>query len=538
MKNILLFLAFLLFGFSFGIRANPFSASEQQYIGHKGLFKNSGFEQGFKHWTTSGNCSKSTVSQVPFLNKSARFICTSQSFTLSQAVSIPSDYLGSIVLSCKIKTNDKTLSLKAYSGATLKSTYHVASDNKLHDNNFLLSHGVDKIEISNTSTTSETIIDDCDIKTDESARTLISKISNVSKWGNYTPTFQGWSVTLVDSKYRVEGDSIRISYRGTITSTNSQEWQISLPSGFTVSNEYSGVVKIGTLDASYSTDTHYSILATANDSFLNIGFRNASSSATFAPRPGNQILGSGAPFQIEAVVKVNELEAPSVAVTQEKKVSRLNKDSFFIKIGTGGIVEVDDYDIIDGNCALSGTNNETKTCTYNTGIFTEAPTPIAVACATQIDRNVTVKTPLSVNEFEFTSRTTGHASADNGACFLVGKRKVDQSKKIILQAPLIQEQYFETETQVGLWNGEKLYRRCFTVASDSTGTLNFGTWEANLKPKKINNYNGTRWDIELTEINGNITSIFYDSATGEIKGSTAGGYKVGAGTSFCMEYTK
>lgn len=130
-------------------------------------------------------------------------------------------------------------------------------------------------------------------------------------WKEYPATFQGWGVSLLDCKFREEGDSVRISVKGNITSRNSSEWQVGLPSFYTVSKDYASTVEIGRLDASYTTDSHYSILATANDGFLNVGFRNASSSSTFAPVNGDALLGNGTPFQVEALVKVNELNPVS-----------------------------------------------------------------------------------------------------------------------------------------------------------------------------------------------------------------------------------
>lgn len=524
-------------------------------------------------------------------------------------------------------------------------------------------------------------IDELTIELDSSP---LTQIANISEWQGFTPTFEGLgTVSGIEGRYRIVGDSLQISVKATTGTQTATQVKVSLPSGFTISGSYTSIHVAGALQPNLSADAHYSVLATAGEDFFNIGARSVGGGSLYAKLLGSQILSNGTQFSLEATVKVNELQASSIVAIQEKQVNRLTKDSFFIKIGVGGVVEVDDYDIIDGNCALSGINNETKTCTYNTDIFTVAPTPVAVACGTAQDRNVSVGTYTS-SSFQFTTRVIINTQADNGACFLIGKRKVDQNKSNILVADIeginssdlslvtsqgtgsgnvslsanstnipfgegkdinnewngtqfeakrdgfytfdgflvlnssdtsyikvyinnidqdkfasqlnvnstfkkfhystylevgqklsfrlslnntlinsprnylnvsqsadkeaivenfnkFQEQYFETETQVGLWNGEALYKRCHTVTSDITSSTTLANWGAGLKPKKSNQFFSNSenwWGILSTSSSSAHSIIYYEDTTGQVNSFIASPWKIGAGTSFCMEYTK
>lgn len=103
------------------------------------------------------------------------------------------------------------------------------------------------------------------------------------------------------------------------------------------------------------------------------------------------------------------------------------------------------------------------------------------------------------------------------------------------------DQYSESEIPWGLWNGQQLYRRCFTVGSDITSTSTIDTWDTGLNPKNLLNYSGAVWAFEGYSAPGTGTAtsvIRYDSSSGVVLGVVVSGYKIGAGTSYCMDYTK
>ena len=107
---------------------------------------------------------------------------------------------------------------------------------------------------------------------------------------------------------------------------------------------------------------------------------------------------------------------------------------------------------------------------------------------------------------------------------------------------LKKDQYSTTEMKWGKWNGEQLYRRCFTVASDvTTDTTTVATFAVGLKPKQSVQYASTnQWLIQSATVASSSATYFrlwYNDTNGEITASL-NGWKIGAGTSFCMDYTK
>ena len=108
------------------------------------------------------------------------------------------------------------------------------------------------------------------------------------------------------------------------------------------------------------------------------------------------------------------------------------------------------------------------------------------------------------------------------------------------QNPRLQnDQYSESEIKWGKWNGEQLYRRCFTVASDITTTgTTITTWDSGLNPINVMNYDSTNWELSFRTLSSSFRSIIYSSADGTVKGFMGGGWKIGAGETHCMDYTR
>jgi len=104
-----------------------------------------------------------------------------------------------------------------------------------------------------------------------------------------------------------------------------------------------------------------------------------------------------------------------------------------------------------------------------------------------------------------------------------------------------EDKYTETEKKWGFWNGEQLYRRCFTVGSNLTSTTTITSWVAGLKPKNVSSFSSAVWGLvpSITEggTSGNISYITYNSSTGDVVASISG-HTVLSGTSACMEYVK
>ena len=106
----------------------------------------------------------------------------------------------------------------------------------------------------------------------------------------------------------------------------------------------------------------------------------------------------------------------------------------------------------------------------------------------------------------------------------------------------MQDQYSETEIEWGLWNGQQLYRRCFTVSADITSTSTITTWDSGLTPKGLTGYtNSGTWNFPSSYANSGTDRalITYNDVTGAIQAVINGtGRQISAGTSHCMDYTK
>lgn len=100
------------------------------------------------------------------------------------------------------------------------------------------------------------------------------------------------------------------------------------------------------------------------------------------------------------------------------------------------------------------------------------------------------------------------------------------------------DQYSETEIEWGEWNTEQLYRRCFTVSSQVTGSGTFTTWDAGLNPKGLIKFDAANWAISSVTDGTVRAFVLYSDSTGEVNYATTGGYFIDAGSSFCMDYTK
>lgn len=105
------------------------------------------------------------------------------------------------------------------------------------------------------------------------------------------------------------------------------------------------------------------------------------------------------------------------------KVSE-NVNEFSIRIGTGGVIEVDDFGIMNGNCSLSSVNNENKSCSFNADIFSQPPIIVGSACNAPQDRNVSIGTITNIS-FNYTTRIISNSQIDNSACFTVIKNGSD-----------------------------------------------------------------------------------------------------------------
>lgn len=126
-----------------------------------------------------------------------------------------------------------------------------------------------------------------------------------------------------------------------------------------------------------------------------------------------------------------------------------NQNTFYISVATGGVVTSDDFDIINGNCALSGAGNENKVCSFNSGIFTVTPIINSSGCGTNVDRNVSA-TGVTSSGATFTTRDLNNSSLDSIFCFSVTKTGSDF--KMPTAQPIIIGQVTSSAAESSLYN--------------------------------------------------------------------------------------
>tara|TARA_R110000868_G_C10972548_1_gene770412 strand:- start:5960 stop:8032 length:2073 start_codon:yes stop_codon:yes gene_type:complete len=139
--------------------------AQSQYLIEKGFLINPSFEQGFKGWSFSGDCTKSLVSEVPYLNKSLKITCVGQTFSLKQETTSHAQFAGQQgVYNVQIKSNVTGAKVTDLSGGVRSNEVNIyASSNFVRVSNipFVVSSVSNGIEIySDAIITGEFIIDD------------------------------------------------------------------------------------------------------------------------------------------------------------------------------------------------------------------------------------------------------------------------------------------------------------------------------------------------------------------------------------------
>lgn len=127
--------------------------------------------------------------------------------------------------------------------------------------------------------------------------------SVLTTWTSYTPTIQGFgTIASSDFVYRRVGDSMEIQGQfvgGTIAAS---EIQIGLPDSKQIDTDISTVHIVGTLVEDGGGTVIGSVLATAGDTYLNVG--NQGSSVALTPQNGNSLFGSSRTFSLFARVPI------------------------------------------------------------------------------------------------------------------------------------------------------------------------------------------------------------------------------------------
>ncbi len=231
--------------------------------------------------------------------------------------------------------------------------------------------------------------------------------------------------------------------------------------------------------------------------------------------------------------------------SQRSELDSSKANSFNARVLANGTVASEDFDFIDGNC--NNTIVGGLLCNFVVGVFSQVPSCKYTAVSNATGLSETIRDNISISFVELRTTTSSGTLFNSDVHISCNKQDEDVVKSQEVTGKFtqnnMQDKYSESEIEYGKWNGEQLYRRCFTVASDITNSDNVTTWSSGLNPKGLMNYNGTRWLFEMITDSGSSTrnlQVYYDRSNGNVETSGSGGlpFKLGAGSSFCMNYTK
>jgi hypothetical protein len=352
--------------------------------GNKNLLLNGGFEHQTYNvgWTTSGTATYSgttTDSEVLSGLKSFKAVASAQTIDLLQDTTLlASSRAGSQMFyrfSAKNTAAGVTACVRA-NGVKLtggNNCLTLATDNvtRTYELAFLANGTSNGIEIDAASTTGTLIVDEVEISTESSA---FIDVAQIGPWVSYTPTFTGFGTpATVEFQYRINGSNLEIRGRFASGTPTAVEARISLPAGFSSA----GTATIPSLqiagygNISVAGATTYHSLIEPNVTYFTLGRASSAPQAGFAKANGDALVGSGQAISIVAHVPVQGLSNKITTYSQFAVSDVSVENNFVAKVSDSGVVSAENLDWINGNCTPSG---GIYTCTFNTGIFTVAPT--------------------------------------------------------------------------------------------------------------------------------------------------------------------
>ncbi len=162
MKQVLLLISIVLLFFTVNTNAQ-LKPAQSQYLVEKGVLINPSFEQGYKGWVITG-CTKSLVSETPYLNKSLKLTCTNETFSIKQvstALTSFSKQQGAFDL--QIKTTASGVNVSSITNGVRDNVYSVINSTefkRFKEIGFIVGDTDNGIEVySDTNFTGEIILD-------------------------------------------------------------------------------------------------------------------------------------------------------------------------------------------------------------------------------------------------------------------------------------------------------------------------------------------------------------------------------------------
>jgi len=158
---ILVSLLFLLVNLDASAQLKP---AQSQYLVEKGVLINPSFEQGYKGWVITG-CTKSLVTETPYLNKSLKLTCVNETFSIKQESTSLSDFENQQgAFDLQIKTSADGVKVASLNNSIRNTEYtQIASTTfkRYKEIGFIVDSTSNGIEVySDTNFTGEIIVDD------------------------------------------------------------------------------------------------------------------------------------------------------------------------------------------------------------------------------------------------------------------------------------------------------------------------------------------------------------------------------------------
>ena len=162
MKQILLLLSIVLLFFTVNAEAQ-LKPAQSQYLVEKGVLINPSFEQGYKGWVITG-CTKSLVTETPYLDKSLKLTCTNETFSIKQVSASLIDFKNQQgAFDLQIKTTASGVNVSSITNGVRDTAYSVLDSTtfkRFKEIGFIVGDTDNGIEVySDTNFTGEIIVD-------------------------------------------------------------------------------------------------------------------------------------------------------------------------------------------------------------------------------------------------------------------------------------------------------------------------------------------------------------------------------------------
>ena len=388
---------------------------------------------------------------------------------------------------------------------------------------------------------------------------------------SYTPTFTGFgTVTGVDMEYKRVGDSMLISGRFSCGTSTAVEARVSLPLGLEVKSG-SGIIARGAYFRGQATNRHGgAVLTEGGESYLTFGdsmvFGGDVTNALIKDT-GNVVCGTGNALSFTTgLIPIEGWETGRVdALGQKFETPFVRGGGNATEVLTSGTSDIPFIELQDGSNIFDGTvitakekgfyivtgSQHIASATADLGIYyyiggAQGRRLGYSVSATRILPFAGIVPVESGEELSFrnnrdvtlTNNITNHhihVQFFPTTVDVIGLFKDTQIKKV-------EDKYTETEKEWGMWNGEQLYRRCFTVSGDKTNGTTIATFGTNIKPKNTSKISGAdTWLVGTSELSFSASDYQYielNATTGVIKAVVSASRRIYDKSNHCIEYTK